>query len=96
VSVVVAVVAVVAAVVVVAVVAVVAVVVAAVVAAAGGAVAVVVAVVAVVVAAESLNGYTNAQHFLLFLSHQCDACGSFVAQIKKNARSWQLAFYVSL
>ena len=55
-----------------------------------------VAVVAVVVAAESLNGYTNAQHFLLFLSHQCDACGSFVAQIKKNARSWQLAFYVSL
>jgi len=48
----------------------------------------VVAVVAVVVAAESLNGYTNAQHFLLFLSHQCDACGSFVAQIKKNARSW--------
>jgi hypothetical protein len=49
---------------------------------------VVVVVVAVVVAAESLNGYTNAQHFLLFLSHQCDACGSFVAQIKKNARSW--------
>jgi hypothetical protein len=49
---------------------------------------VVVAVVAVVVAAESLNGCPNAQHFLLFLSHQCDACGSFVAQIKKNARSW--------